>query len=401
MTEDISHGRRVRTVVAAGIGVAFGRPAIMLYTTGIFFEPIAREIGLTRAQFGAGLLTMTISIAVTVPIVGLVVDRIGPRRAVLAGPALLALGFAVLAWLTTSPATYIAGMALIGALGAVSTPVAYTRAVAASFDRARGTAMGATLTIVGVGSAILPLVAAAGIDRFGWRGALLCLAALALLATPLSFLWLRPPPDKPIPKVSTGTVDPGRHFLRDLNFWLMMAGFTLVATALFGFMVHLVPFAQSAGIGVAEATRYASVLGISGLASRLIVGLICDLVRPQLVLFCCVIAAAIAAVVVAIDPQLMLLAAIAFGFVIGAEIDLMSILAARYYAGPLYGRVYAMLYAPTIVGTGVSSLWIGALADQQGYPLPLMLGALFGAVGGCLFLLLPKAPLPVHADTSS
>lgn len=392
-------GGRWRVVAAAGLGMAFGMPAIILYTLGVFYDPIAREIPLSRADFGAGLLATTVALAITVPLVGAVVDRTGVRRPVMVGALLLALALCFLAFATASRTSYIAAMALAGVLGAGASPVAYTRAVTASFDRAMGRATGATLTLVGIGSALLPVIATAAVGQFGWRGGLLCLAALALLSVPVSFAWLRPPLDREVsatvsPASPSTLDDQGRSssFLLDVKFWLLLVGFTIVAASMFGFMVHLVPFLRKAGLGAAEAASYASLLGVSGLISRLIVGTLCDFVRPQLVMAGCVGIAAVALVLVARNPGLAALAAVALGFVIGAELDLMSILASRYYPGRLYGRVYGILYAPTIVGTGLSSLWIGAVADRQGYVDALFAGAAFGLLGGMLFLFLPKVP---------
>lgn len=396
MTPQIGNRTRAGVIIAGGVGMSFGMPAMVLYTVGAFYDPIAAEIPMTRSAFGAGLLAMTVALAISVPLVGVLVDRFGVRRSVIAGALLLACSFASLAIFTRSTSSYIVGLAVVGILGACASPVGYTRAVTATFDRALGRALGIMLAIVGIFSAALPLIATRAVGEFGWRGGFLALGALALIPLPLSLVLLGP-------AGLTGTTvrkaeaeaepepDPGFDFLSDTKFWLMLVGFTSVAASMFGFMIHLIPFLRAVGRSASSAASYASLIGLSGLVSRVVIGSLCDFFQPKHVMFCSVIVAACALGLVAHEPELAALAAIALGFVVGAEVDLMSIIASRYYVGRIYGRVYAILYAPTIIGTGLSSLWIGRVADTQGYVAALTIGAVVGAIGGSLFLLLPPA----------
>jgi len=383
--------------------MSFGMPALLLYTMGVFFDPMAHDYGLTHAVFGAGLLASTIALAVSVPVVGMIVDRFGVRRPVMVGAALLALGLSLLGALATSAVTYVGAMALVGLIGAGASPVGYTRAVTASFDRATGTAMGVTLTLVGVGSALLPQIASAAILSFGWRWGFVCLGVLALLTIPMSGKLLRMPHRAREAEAVSVAASHIRltALAAESKFWILLLGFTMVAASLFGFMVHLAPMARAAGATPGEAAAYASLLGLSGLLSRFAIGALCDFVQPRLVMVGCAVAAAAAMLLVAGGNNLIALAAVGLGFVVGAEVDLMSILVSRYYPGALYGRVYSLLYGPTIIGTGLSSLWIGAIADHHGYATALRVGAVLGALGGLLFTLLPRGSEAQRAPRTS
>lgn len=391
-----------KVVAAAGIGMGFGTTALVTYTTGVFFTDVAREIGLTRTEFGTAYLGTTLALALSIPAIGWVVDRVGVRSTVIIGAVFLALSFFLLGALAVSPWKYILLMTLVGALGAGASPVGYTRAVTVKFERGRGTALGICMTIVGIATAFLPQIAAASIAHFGWRGGYVTLGVLALTTIPFSFLWLRVPageqasnwqPTATDTVVSdTGTADQAPHFLRSVVFWTLLAGFALVAASFFGFMVHLVPLVERAGVSKAAAAEYASVLGISGLLSRLLAGAVCDLVHaPWIMVVASALVAASMLLISSGDPHLFGLLACALGFVVGTEVDLLSYLTARYFPSRMYGRVYASIYSPTIVATGLSSVWIGACADRFGdYSISLKMAAAAGALGGMLFLLLPR-----------
>jgi MFS family permease len=390
-----------KVVAASGIGMGFGTTTLVTYTPGVFFSDLARDIGLTRTQFGTGYLGTTLALALGIPVVGWVVDRAGVRNTVLAGAMLLALGFFLLGTLAVSPWSYITLMTLVGILGAGASPVGYTRAVTVTFERGRGTALGICMTVVGIAAAFLPQIAAVSIAHFGWHGGYVVLGVIALMTIPFSFLWLRipsgePPSERSSPPVAAvvnevATADRPTAFFRSAVFWILLAGFALVALSFFGFMVHLVPLVERAGVGKHQAVQYASVLGISGLLSRLVAGAISDLVHaPWIMVVAAALVAANLLLISGGDPHLFWLLACTLGFVVGAEVDLLSYLTARYFPGRIYGRVYAWIYSPTILASGLSSVWIGACADRFGdYSISLKIAAAAGALGGLLFLLLP------------
>jgi MFS family permease len=88
------------------VGSATGISAVLLYTNGLFVAGLAQEFGLTRAQFGLGVLLVTISLAIANPFVGWLVDRFGARGLSVLGLLLLSAGFAALGHFTHSVASY-------------------------------------------------------------------------------------------------------------------------------------------------------------------------------------------------------------------------------------------------------------------------------------------------------
>src|SRR6185369_4985318 len=88
--------RRGHVLTGAILGCATGISALLLYTNGLFVAGLSRDFGLTRTQFGFGVLLLTMALAAANPIVGWTVDRFGAKMPALTGLMLLALGFASL-----------------------------------------------------------------------------------------------------------------------------------------------------------------------------------------------------------------------------------------------------------------------------------------------------------------
>src|SRR5204862_2364605 len=65
------------------------------------------------------------------------------------------------------------------------------------FDRTRGRAMGIAYLGIGIGGAIVPLLANRLTEQFGWRGSLQALGVImVLIALPLAYLVKDQPPER-------------------------------------------------------------------------------------------------------------------------------------------------------------------------------------------------------------
>ena len=83
--------------------------------------------------------------------------------------------------------------------------------------------------------------------------------------------------------------------------------------------------------------------------------------------------------------------AFGIGFAIGAEVDLIGYLVARYFGMAAYGKIYGMLYAAFVIGVGSSPILIAKLHNiSGGYTDAVFTSAIFVAVSAVLFLLLPR-----------
>jgi MFS family permease len=155
-----------------GSFVVFG----LSYSFGVFFEPILAEFESSRSATSMAFGVQTAAIYVGAVAIGALVDRYGTRRMLAAGTVLLCAG---LVW--TSRVESLAGLVVAyGLVAGAGLSVVYVVAYATParwFDRRVGLASGLASAGLGVGMLVVAPVATSLIARFGWRDAMVALAA--------------------------------------------------------------------------------------------------------------------------------------------------------------------------------------------------------------------------------
>ena len=374
-------------VLTAAFGVGLGVSGLLTYNSGLFAPALAQEIGLSRTTFGAVFFGSTICMALAMPIVGLLVDRFGPKYMAALGSLMLSFGFLALSQVQ-SVLAYAAVMLLIGLLTGSSTPVPYTRAVSAAFNRARGLALGFTQVGIGLAAALVPPLIALLIAQQGWRAGFLALAALAAVGMLPALLGL------PGKSTATGVAasDGYPAVRRSRLYRLQFAAFCAMAFAFAGLLPHFVPMLVESGISIQRAGALAGLIGASVIVTRIIVGWLSDHMDPAwLGAASCMICAGGCITLAVGGPAMAPVAAIALGAAMGAEADLIGILTARNFSITAYSRAYAAQYGGFSVAAGISPLWMGKLADLTGgYQAALICAAVLLVVPAALFLLMPR-----------
>lgn len=85
--------------------------------------------------------------------------------------------------------------------------------------------------------------------------------------------------------------------------------------------------------------------------------------------------------------------AFCIGRCVGAELDVVGYLPARYFGLRSYGRVYGLIYATILVGTGLSPLAYSLAGDRPGYGFGLTARAVLLFASALLLLALPRFKL--------
>ena len=384
-----------RSLPGAVIGSATGISALLFYTNGLFVAGLTQEFGLTRAQFGLGVLLVTIAVAAANPLVGWTIDRLGAKRPSIAGLILLSVGFILLGTFTHSVGSYFLLQVLLALLGAASGPIAYTKIIGDAFNKHRGVALGVTMTGIGLTAAVVPPVLAGVISEHGWRAGYYALALIPLFGAFVTGLlvprWVGAGRVSPAPIKASGA---GAPWVRSRVFWILAATFAMMSLSFGGLLPHFVPMLGDGGIDPLAAGRIAGQIGLAVIASRLVVGFLLDRIfAPRIAIVICLVAAAGCVALLFNGISSASLTAIALGLALGAELDLMGFLVARYFGLAQFGKIYGWLYCAFIFASGFGPYWVGAVRDATGnYALALASSAV-GLVLTCVgFLLLPRYP---------
>lgn len=366
-------------VFGATLGLMVANGPIVFFTFGLFLGPITTEFGWDRATFSSSLLVGHTLAAIAYPFMGRAIDRYGIRRMTLTFIPIFALATAAVALTPASPLVFIALAGFCGLVSVGQAPPAYAKAVSAWFDERRGLALGIAMAGIGLGATLMPQFARWVIAGYGWRAGYVALGALTFaVAFPAVALFIREPERGSRTGDRMGDALPGlsvAESVRSSSFWLLAVAVFLVVTTINGMVGHLVPLLTDRGMDVRQATATLSAVGLSTIAGRVIAGYLLDRFFGPYVaaaLFLLPLAS-IALLTSAAGGMAPVVAAMALGFGLGAEVDVIGFLTGRYFGLRVYGEVYGYLFAIFTLGTGLGPVLMALAFDvTQSYDVTLI-----------------------------
>ena len=386
-------------LLAASTGVICSSIVLPFYSIGALVVPITAEFGWSRAEFQLVLAFSTGAGVITAPIVGLLVDRIGARTMALSGLVGLGVALVIASQAGDELWLFYGAYACMAVLGAGTIPVTWTRAITATFFQQRGLALGLMLSGTGICAILIPQYTVWLVERWGWREAYLGLAALPVIfAGPLVYLYFKPDGIEIEDEAQAEGVQSGLSLAEAASgyrFWALLLSIFLVYIAMSGIVPNLIPALTDQGIDPQVAATAISVMGISVIVGRLMVGYLVDLYwAPGIAAFAISLSVAGALILLG-QPQFIMacVAAGLLGFAAGAELDLMSFLAARYFGLLHYAKIYSWLYAALALASGIAPSLFGYIYDTTGsYSIGFTYGAASFAISCLLLLCLGRYP---------
>jgi MFS family permease len=353
------------------IAQMFGTGPTLQFSFGIFVKPITAEFGWSRGTTAMALSVALTVLAICTPIVGRMVDRWGVRRVAITAIPLFSLSFAAISLTNDSPIVFILLYGLAGCLVAGKSGVVYVKSISGWFDERRGLALGISLAGVGIGTAIMPWLVNGLIDRFGWRGAYVGLAAVTFVGVFTAVtLFVREAPGSGARSTRTAAPSsvPGltvKAAFASVKFWLIVVAIVLVAMVMQGTIVHLVPMLTDRGMNTKLAVGILSSLGLATIAGRLVVGYMLDRVHAPYVaaVFFMLPLVSLALLFSGATGVAPLISVIILGFGLGAELDLLGYLVSRYFGLRAFGELYGYLYAVFVIGSAIGPYVMGVTFD--------------------------------------
>jgi MFS family permease len=265
-----------RLIAALGITQTVGY-GVLWYAFAVFLVPVAGDLHVgTTVVAGALTLAVLVSAAAAVPVGGWL-DRRGGHGLMTAGSVLGTA--AVLGW---SRVHSVAGLYVVFVgIGLASAMVLYEPAFAVLVTRfgpsRRAGAVLAVTVIAGFASSIFLPLTGFLVAGFGWRRALLVLAAVhGVVTVPLHAFALRGsfrPLADPAAK-RTGAAErrlTARRALRDRGYWLLVVGFVSHTAATATISVHLVAYLTDLGHPARFAAALTGTLGVLSVTGRVVV----------------------------------------------------------------------------------------------------------------------------------
>ena len=230
---------------------------------GLWLQPITMERGWTRETFAFALAAQNLVWGLTGPFAGMLADRFGAFRVLVAGGVLYAAGLVLMALATsglafTGSAGVLLGMAQAGTTYAVIYGV-IGRNVA---PEKRSWAMGVAAAAGSFGQFLMVPVENWLMAAFGWQEALFILGCLALAIAPIAFGLKEPA----AAHSAHGPAQSIREALREAfsypSFQLLTAGYFVCGFQVVFIGVHMPSYLKDKGLSPEVATYSLALIGL-------------------------------------------------------------------------------------------------------------------------------------------
>ena len=382
------------------MGVMWGA----FYSFGVFFNPLLKEFGWTRAMTSGAFSLSLVMLSSFVIVVGKLNDRFGPRIVISVSGFGLGIGYMLVSQVNATWQLYLYYGIIIGvSMSAAFVPMAST--IARWFVKRRGMMTGIATSGLGAGTLIAPLIANWLVSNYGWRFSYTSFGVGVLVITILMAQLLRRDPNI-MGQVPYGADDYGgnpssqptgvsfRQGVSIKQFWMLAFSVGCFAISLGTVMVHIVTHAIGLGISSANAASILAIIGGVGMASRVIMGSTCDRIGNKLTLAICFVFLLGSVLVLLVAKELwsLYIFAVMFAFAYGGMSAVTSPTIAEFFGLVSHGAIFGLINVFGEGGSAVGSVLSGYIFDVTGgYQTAFVLCSTLSIVG--LFLIIAIKPI--------
>jgi MFS family permease len=242
---------------------------------GLWLQPITAQHGWTRESFAFAIAIQNIAWGFFGIFAGMVADKFGAFRVIIAGAVLYALGLAGMALSTTPMMFMLTTGVLIGAAQAGTTYAVIYGVIGRQIDPAkRSWAMGVAAAAGSFGQFLMVPVEGFLISNFGWKEALLYLTAATVLIVPLAYFLREPgfggasgaaPRDQTIWQAL-------KEAFKYPSFQLLMAGYFVCGFQVVFIGVHMPSYLKDKGLSPQVASYALALIGLFNVFGTYIAG---------------------------------------------------------------------------------------------------------------------------------
>jgi sugar phosphate permease len=406
-----SAGHGDRPPIGAQIHVAFTAflalfsiVGFALYGLPYFYDFMVRDFGWSRAQVTSGNAYSKLLVGPVFGfIAGWIVDRFGPRRLMLIGILMAGLALIGLGFISSLGLFYL--FYLFNALGYVcGGPLPNQVLLSRWFDRSRGKAMGFAYLGIGIGGAIVPLLAYWLCQKMGWHNALITLGILMIaIAFPMAFSVRESPAGVSSPDAGEAPAGVGPVFKR-AAFYLLAIGSMCSIGAVGGTMQNLKLFLSlDQKLPQNEIARVLSLVLISSIAGRLLMGWLADRFPKKYVMIFIytIVACSIPLLFYASSREALFTFAIVFGIGLGGDYMIIPLMAAEIFGVRVLGRLMGVVLTADGVAEALAPVAVAAIRDRTAtYSGGFMLLIGLAVMGALAVSFLPRKSFNAAANES-
>ena len=345
-----------------------------LFAFGVFFKPVSETTNWSRAAISGASSLSCIVVGLSGLLLGGLNDRIGPRKILTLSGILMGAGFILMSQISNLWQLYFFYGIIIG-LGQGASYVPTLSTVVRWFTKRRSLMTGIVLIGASIGTVISPPIANRIIELYSWQTSYLLLGIIILVIIFVAAQFLKRDPSvmglKPYGEEEN--VEEKAHqrdytlkeSLHTRQLWTFICMEYIFGYVIFAIMVHLVPHAIDLGISPATAALMLTVVGVSGIAGRLILGSIGDkLGNKYVLLFGFIILAADLIWLVFIKETIHLyIFSAVFGFIYGGVQSSESPIVAWLFGTKSHGKIFGVACLAFALGSATGIFTAGLIFD--------------------------------------
>jgi MFS family permease len=369
-------------LIAAGNGVRT--------SFGLFTLPVTADLGLSRESWGLAMALQNLVWGIAQPFAGEFAERVGTAKTVAIGLLLYAAGVALM---IVSPNALMLDLTA-GVIAGVGIAISSVSVIMAAFGRSvppeqRSLYFGVATAAGSFGQFAFAPISQGFISAFGWQTALLWLAAILVIITPLTST-IRGRTESPVGHVDMPFWTVVRRAWAHGSYRLLVIGFFVCGFHIAFITVHMPAYLVQCGLSPAVGSWSLALLGLFNIVGSLSTGYLSTRVPKQMVLAVLYLGRSIAIALFMLFPVTEVTAyafSVAMGLLWLSTVPPTAGLVTTFF-GPRYmGMLYGFAFFSHQVGS-FFGVWLGGVVyDQTGsYALIWYAGILLGLASAALHL---------------
>ena len=365
---------------------------------GLFLEPMTVSRGWSRETFGLALALQNLFWGIGLPVAGMLADRLGAARVIIAGAIVYAIGLWGMSVVVTPGLLYLFAGAMAGVGIAFS---AFSLALAAMVrvvepDR-RSLVLGLGTAAGSFGQVVFSPLSQGLIEASGWSAALVALALFVLGMIPLALLLPKGRPDDGRVGVEQRLVDALREALSHRGYVLLTTGFFVCGFHVAFITVHFPAYVRDLGLDPKLGAWALSLIGLCNIGGSLLAGVVGQ--RFSMKLSLSAIYTARAVVIIALlllpkSPFVILAFASVMGLLWLSTVPLTTGIIAQVFGVRYMATLFGVVFLSHQLGSFIG-VWLGGVLYEQtgSYDGMWWAGVALGLLAACLHLPIDEKPL--------
>jgi sugar phosphate permease len=391
--ESATRSSQTYIVITAFLSL-FALVGFAYYGLPFFFDFMTKEFGWSRTVVTSGNALGKLLVGPLFGfIAGWMIDKYGPRRLMLAGVLMMGIALVGLSFSDSLGLFYL--FYVFNALGYVcGGPLPCQVMISRWFDKNRGKAMGIAYLGIGTGGAIVPLIAAGIEKNYGWHNSLAALGVLVvLIAFPMVF-FIKGSSAKGSQSDKTENAVSIKSILANRNFYLLGIGSMCAIGVVGGVNQHLKLYLRDLNFSQSQAAHVISLVLLSSLAGRLLIGWLADIIRRKyvMILIYIIVASSIPLLLTPDFPGRIYIFAVVFGIGLGGDYMIIPLMAGDLFGVRVLGRTMGIILVADGIAESLFPMLLGALYNDstKSYALGFTVLICVALTGALIVSFLPK-----------